>query len=269
MQQARQRFAARGIGLAAVSYDSPAILSEFAERQKIEYPLLSDSNSAIIRGFGVLNHEAKGMMAGIPHPGFFFIAPDGVVREKFFEANYAERYTANSVIARLFPELAEGGSDMVSLPHLQLRATQSDHVAGPGSRITLGVEITLPPRVHVYAPGVKGYKPVALVIDEIPQAQMRPAEYPKAKILWLAAIKEKVPVFEGSFRVLQDVVLAATPSAMALPASGERLTIHGKLKYQACDDKICYLPAEAPLQWTLDVKPLDMRRSPEEIQHKK
>ena len=263
MQQAHERFQARGIGLAAVSYDSPAILRDFAARQKIAYPLLSDPDSAIIRKFGVLNATEKGLGAGIPYPGFFFITPGGVVREKFFEANYAERYTANNLIARLFPELVESATGFVSLPHLELRTVQSDETAGPGSRVTLGVEIKLPPRVHVYAPGVKGYKSIALAIDEIPEIHSREALYPPAKILWLAAIKEKVPVLEGSFRILQDVNVSAEV------VGPEKISIHGKLKYQACDDKICYLPAEAPLEWKLEVKPLDMTRSPDSIQHKK
>lgn len=237
-------------------------MREFATRQKITYPLLSDPDSAIIRKFGVLNETAKGMAAGIAYPGFFFIAPDGVLREKFFEANYAERYTANNVIARLFPELVEGESSFVSLPHIQLRTIQSDATAGPGSRVTLGVEIKLPERVHVYAPGVKGYKAIGLVIDTIPEIHPRDAVYPPAKILWLAAIQERVPVFAGSFRILQDVILSTTVTG------GEKISIHGKLKYQACDDKTCYLPAEAPLEWKLESRPLDMTRSPDSIQRK-
>ena len=41
--------------MAAISYDSVALLKEFAERKKISYPLLSDPESAIIRAFGILN----------------------------------------------------------------------------------------------------------------------------------------------------------------------------------------------------------------------
>ena len=263
MQQARERFQARGIGLAAVSYDSQAILRDFAARQKITYPLLSDPDSAIIRKFRVLNDSAKGTAAGIPYPGFFFIAPGGVVREKFFETNYAERYTANNVIVRLFPELVEGQPGFVSLPHIQVRAIQSDETAGPGSRVTLGVEIKLPAGVHVYAPGVRGYKAISLVMEETAEIQTRAAVYPPAKILWLAAIRERVPVYEGGFRILQDVILG---SALG---GGEKISIHGKLKYQACDEKTCYLPAEAPLQWLLEVKPLDLIRSPDSLQRKK
>ena len=39
----------------AVSYDSEAILADFAERFGISYPLLSDQASDVIREFGILN----------------------------------------------------------------------------------------------------------------------------------------------------------------------------------------------------------------------
>jgi hypothetical protein len=51
-------------------------------------------------------------------------------------------------------------------------------------------------------------------------------------------------------------------------ASNGELKITGKLRYQACDDKICYLPETLPLEWTLKAEPLDRERVPEAIQHK-
>jgi peroxiredoxin len=38
LQNAQQRFEAQGLKLAAISCDSPAILKDFAERHKIEFP---------------------------------------------------------------------------------------------------------------------------------------------------------------------------------------------------------------------------------------
>jgi peroxiredoxin len=71
LQNARQRFGSQGLKLAAISYDSPAILKDFADRHKIEFPLLADPNSEVIRSFNVLNAEAKGMTKGMAYPGFF------------------------------------------------------------------------------------------------------------------------------------------------------------------------------------------------------
>ena len=269
LQAAKARFEKQGIKLAGVSYDSVEILKFFADRRKIEFPLLSDPESKIIRAYQVLNSEAIGPNQGMARPGYFFIDPSGVIREKFFEAKYRERLTGNDVLAKLFPELGEEVSDNVDAPHLQLAVGQSDRVGVPGNLVTLSAEIKLPPDVHVYAPGTKGYKPIKLVIDALPDFELREANYPRAKILYLPAIKEKVPVFEGTFQIKQELkVNSAAAYSGALGADGKKIAIQGKLEYQACDSKICFLPASVPVAWSLQVVPLDRQRAPEDIRHK-
>ena len=254
---------------AAVSYDSEAILKFFSERVKIAYPLLADPDSQVIRAYGVLNAEATGMQKGFARPGYFFIDPGGIIREKFFEAKYRERLTGNSIIAKLFPELGEEVVDTVEAPHLQLALEQSDHTGVPGTRITLAAEVRLPSDVHVYAPGTQGYKPIKLVLDEMKEVELKPAVYPQSKILYLPAIKENVPVFEGTFRITQDVkVSTAAEFFGSLGKDGRTLAITGKLEYQACDKTICYVPASVPVKWQIQVFPLDRTRAPVEIRHK-
>jgi hypothetical protein len=231
--------------------------------------MLADPDSKTITAYGVLNTEATGQYKGMARPGFFFIDTKGVIREKFFEAKYRERLSGNNVISKLFPELGAEVSDTVEAPHLQVAVEQSDHFGVPGSLVTLTAEVRLPPDVHVYAPGAKGYKPINLVLDTLPEMHFRPAVYPHPKILFLPAIKEKVPVFEGTFHVSQDIrVNTAGSFAGSLGTDGKVFKISGKLEYQACDSKICYLPASVPIQWQLQVLPLDRQRAPEDIRHK-
>jgi hypothetical protein len=244
-------------------------LKYFADRRKIEFPLLADPDSKILRAYQVLNVEAAGQYKGMARPGYFFIGTHGVIREKFFEAKYRERLSGNNVIARLFPELGQEVQDTVEAPHLQLTVEQSDRTGFPGNNITLTAEVRLPPDVHVYAPGTKGYKPINLVIEPAAGMQLKPVVYPSSKILYLPVIKERVPVFEGTFRISQDLQVAtAADFSNSLGAEGKTLTISGKLEYQACDSKICFLPTSVPVQWQLQVLPLDRQRAPEEIRHK-
>jgi peroxiredoxin len=269
LQAAKERFEKQGIKLAGISYDSVEILKYFSDRRKIEFPLLSDPDSKIIRMYQVLNSEAIGPNAGMARPGYFFIDPEGMIREKFFEAKYRERLTGNNVLSKLFPELGEEVSDTVEAPHLQLRVEQSDRIAVPGNLVTLTAEVRLPPDVHVYAPGTKGYKTVKLTIDSIPDFETRQARYPAAKILYLPAIKEQVPVFEGAFRIRQDLkVNSMAEFSGGLGADGKKVTVKGTLEYQACDSKICFLPASVPVEWQFQIVPLDRQRAPEDIRHK-
>ena len=271
LQQARARFEQQGLKLAAVSYDTVEILKNFADRRQIEFPMLADLDSRVIRAFGVLNADASGRDAWMSLPGYFFIDANGIISEKFFEAKeaYQVRYSANGVIAKLFPELAEQVAQNVTAPHIQLAVAQSDRAGAPGSRITVSADVKLPDGVHVYAPGAEGYRVTELRVQPTAEYTLASTSYPKAKSLYLAAIKETVPVYEGSFRITQDVTVSFAPAFMAsLGASGKTVEIAGEFRYQACDAHICYLPETIPVKWQVQVTPLDRQRAPEAIQHK-
>src|ERR1700722_11153856 len=143
LQSAFPRFEKQGVKFAAISYDSEEILKFFADRHKIEYPMLADPDSKIIKAYGVFNHEATGMQKGFARPGYFFIDSNGVIKEKFFEAKYAERLTGNSIIEKIFPELGQEVTDTLEAPHLQLALQQSDRTGVPGTRITISAEVRL------------------------------------------------------------------------------------------------------------------------------
>ena len=270
LQAAKTRFEAQGIKLAAISYDSPEILKDFADRHKIDFPLLADPKSEIISNFHVLNAEAKGMTKGMAYPGYFYIEPSGIIREKYFETNYVNRFTANNIVGKLFPELAEEVGQNIEAPHLRLTAAQSDSAVAPGSRVTLAAEIELPPGVHVYSPGVKGYKPIQLVLEQHSGIENSDAIYPNPQVLYLEAIQERVPVFEGEFRITQDVIVKPSEArdvARSLVGVQKTISITGELKYQACDKATCYPPTSVPLKWQLQILPLDLKRSPNGIRH--
>jgi hypothetical protein len=158
----------------------------------------------------------------------------------------------------------------VEAPHLRLTAAQSDLAVAPGSRVTLAAEIELPPGVHVYSPGVKGYKPIQLVLEQHSGIEISDAIYPNPQVLYLEAIQERVPVFEGKFRITQDVIVKPSETrdvVRSLVGAGKTVSIAGELRYQACDKSICYPPASVPLKWELQILPLDLKRSPDEIRH--
>jgi hypothetical protein len=271
LQNAKQRFEAQGVKLAAVSYDSPMILKDFAGRHKIEFPLLADQDSKVIRSFNVLNAQADGMTKGMAYPGFVYIDAQGIIREMYFEAKYTDRFTANNVMGKLFPELAEEVRENVEAPHLQLTLAQSDRTVVSGNRVTLATEIELPPGVHVYSPGVTGYKPIQLVLHPPGKIELSPVNYPSPKVLYLEAIKEQVPVFEGKFRITQDVTLPFSKAGdgfRAVFSADKKISITGELLYQACDETTCYRQTSVPVKWELTVQPLDLHRSPESIRHK-
>ena len=190
------------------------------------------------------------------------------MKSKYFEDLYSERYSAPTILLREFGSVAGTHQTTVKNDHLELNYYSTRDVVRPGLRLTLVADFQLPSKMHVYAPEVQNYIPIRLEIDPSPNYKALPAEYPKAEILYLPAIQETVPVYQGKFRVTQDVTVAAGNVLQPIIASNGELKITGKLRYQACDDKICYLPETLPLEWTLKAEQLDRERVPEPIQHK-
>ena len=82
MRDQADKFKARGLNVAAVSFDSQGVLEHFAGRVGIDYPLLSDPGSEVIRAFGILNDTvpADNRNYGIPFPGYYVVDENGVVR---------------------------------------------------------------------------------------------------------------------------------------------------------------------------------------------
>src|SRR5260370_937638 len=115
----------------------------------------------------------------------------------------------------------------------------------------------------------QGYKTIQVVPDPVQYLEFKPAVYTASKTLYFPAIKEKVPVFEGTFRISQDVKVDSGSAFWgSLGKEGKLLAITGKLEYQACDKTICYVPTSVPVKWQLQVFPLDRTRAPVDIRHK-
>jgi len=231
--------------------------------------MLADPDSKVIREYGVFNREATGMQKGFARPGYFFIDANGIIKEKFFDPKYRERLTGNSVLTKLFPELGQEVVGNVDAPHLKLALEQSDRSGVPGTRVTVLVKVELPADVHVYAPGAEGYKPVKLVLDPTPDLMFGAVDYPASQTLYLPAIKEKVPVYEGTFRVSQQINVNTSAQFWGgIGKDGKAIPITGKLEYQACDKTTCFTPTSVAVNWQIQVYPLDRTRAPVEYRHK-
>jgi hypothetical protein len=250
-----------GLGLAVITYDPVPVLAEFATRRGITFPLLSDTGSATIRRYGILNTTVAetNPSFGYPFPGTFVLDPKGVVTARFFEQTYQERNTINSVVVRLGGRI-DTPATKVSAPHMQVVTYATDTVAAPGTRFSLVLDITPDPRIHVYAPGVSGYNPIGLAVSPQPGLIVRETHYPASEIYHFKPLNERVPVFQKRFRITQDVMLDPSREGEAALKDKDRLTIAATLNYQACDDKICFNPQSIPLSWTIGVRPLDRER---------
>ena len=105
MAQRQDDFEKLGIQLVAVSYDDVETLKAFSEKgtgkNKVNYPLLADPKSEMIRAFGILNekHKKGQLRYGIPYPHIFLVNPEGRIDGKFSEKRYQDRPTVDSILA--------------------------------------------------------------------------------------------------------------------------------------------------------------------------
>jgi AhpC/TSA family/Disulphide bond corrector protein DsbC len=247
----------RGIGLAAISYDSPQTLKAFSDARGITFPLISDGGSAIIKRYGLFNTTVQpGNRAyGVPFPGTFMLDRKGIVRQRYFEDAYQERNTVASILVRQ-GATPFGPAVSVDTAHLMLTAGLSDHEAAPGKRLSIVIDVEPRRGMHVYAPGKHSYQVIGVEIDPKPWLKAMTTEYPAAEIYHFKPLDEHVNVYMKPFRIVQDVTILATPEAQKLLAAQKTVTISAHITYQACDDKLCYMPESVPVQWTLPMQPL-------------
>lgn len=102
-EKALSALASRGYSLTAISYDAVDKLANFAHKRHIEYPLLSDQGSAIIKAFGILNKKYKpGSSAyGIPHPLIVITDATGTITAKLYEEGYKKRPQVAAILAAI------------------------------------------------------------------------------------------------------------------------------------------------------------------------
>jgi hypothetical protein len=270
LDRKREEFEKRGINVAALSFDPAAVLENFAQRTGVKITLLSDPRSEVIRAFGILNESvAKDhQFYGIPNPGDYLIDENGVVKAKFFEEKYADRYTAGQILIRTLGVDAGAKRTEIETDHLTLTSSASDEIVRGGNRLALVLEVDLNDKMHVYAPGVKGYIPIEWTMEAVSGLTEFPASYPASEMLHLPAINETVPVYQGRFRVVRDILVGQPKEIQHLLNEKGELLVKGSFRYQACDDKICFLPKTIPLEWTFRFEEHDRTRAPEEIRRK-
>ena len=130
--------------------------------------------------------------------------------------------------------------------HLTVATSAPAGAVAPGTRVSLVIEVAPKPEMHVYAPEQKGLVPISLVLEPTRAVKAHAARFPKSEKF--KPLDEVQFVYSKPFRIVQDVTVSAS-------ARGRRLlTIKGTLKYQACDNAICYAPVTVPVSWTISLK---------------
>jgi peroxiredoxin len=274
-----------GLGLAAISYDSTAVLADFASRKGITFPLLSDHESVVIRAFGVADRkyrkgaeidvDSSGFVPvyGLPYSAVFVLRPDGTVRWRFVSEHEELRLTGSSILERSVGATVNESRLPLEVGKLHVDAVASNTSAGLGSRLIIGLELRMPPGWHVYGPQVTaGYRGITWQMDSSECSIIGDVVYPKPHWRQMAFSGEKLPVYEGTLRLTRELIIKpilsdSDPSVFRLFCrscldSASKIHASGSLQFQACDQRECFPPQSIPLEWKFDFLAPDRQRAP-------
>jgi|SoiMetStandDraft_5_1073268.scaffolds.fasta_scaffold09189_3 peroxiredoxin len=271
-----------GLGLVGISYDSQEILASFSKQHGITFPLLSDVGSETIKRYGILNtvaeeglgpngndpaiiaavklyvsaNGANERQRGIPFPGTFIVDRTGRVKARFFEDSYTVRNTVSNIRVRLNEPNTTVVGTRIGSQHLDVVTYPSDAAIAPGNRFSVVAQIMPHKGLHVYAPGAKNYKVIDLKVLPAQYIRTLKPVYPRSEIYFFKPLNERVPTYQNTFTISQDIVLDGQASTRTALNGRTSMTIGGVLTYQACDDRLCYDQVTLPLSWTVGLKPI-------------
>jgi hypothetical protein len=255
---------AHGINAASITYDAQDVLSAFTRANKIEYPMLSDVGSKVIRDFGILNTNIPSdhkMLYGIPWPGEYLIAPDGTVRDKLFLPSYEHRASATEVIFRNYGADAGGNAVEIKTGVLDATVTLSTDRAFPGHELGVALDIRLKPGWHIYGkPLPSNYRATELLFEGDLVDDLT-IEMPAAKPMLLKALNETLPVYADRVQAVGKLGVKWSPPmpapfllALGKPIAPGEHKINGALRFQACSDTVCEPPEEIRFELPLTIE---------------
>ena len=112
------------------------------------------------------------------------------------------------------------------------------------------LQVTLPEGFHVQSNKPRDASLIATELTLDPPAGIRGAEvvFPEAVEFRQEGLPEPLVVFDRRFTIGVQLAFAAdlAPGPRAIPFT---------LRYQACDDKVCFAPSTARGEWTVQVVP--------------
>jgi DsbC/DsbD-like thiol-disulfide interchange protein len=143
-------------------------------------------------------------------------------------------------------------------PHLTIATSSAD---GPSPRVMLYLDIAPKPKMHLYAPGEKDGIPVSLAVEPGASFKAGAAVFPAPEKFFFEPLKLTQLVYSKPFRITLPLTIAAGRGSQIAARetqvggplqNAEPLTITATFRYQACDDKVCYMPRSVPLTWRVN-----------------
>jgi len=258
LYQHQADFQASGIKIFVILPEPVETLAQFATEYGVEFPVLSDQGSKLIREFGILNTLIlpEEEIYGIPYPGSYLVGEDGRVVAKYFHREYRVRETAGTVLHSGFGLPI----DLDRFPHDGVRASGVELTAVLGAEelkfmqaADLYVRLRLAEGLHIYGPSTpEGYYPTKVTVVGPEGLSVGEATYPPARPFRIEGLHEEFAVLDGEVEVVVPLVWELR--------EGESLPVDIEVQYQACSDRECFLPTTERLLLEVPLGRLNSQR---------
>jgi hypothetical protein len=243
------------------------VLSEFSEKQNIPYRLLSDIDSEIIRRYGILNDQVgreDAFLEGIPYPGVFVTDEEGIVVAKFFHDTYKKRDSPEMLIDAALGRLVLGDDvPSVSGGDEEVRISASIHggkgTIRQGILRQLVVRCELGEGIHIYGePVPEGMIPMTVSVSAPPGLVVEDPIYPPTETLRLESMDMELPVWSGTVDIIVPFYAIGVLASETRPLDTDTAEIEVGIRYQACDDAVCFTPKTEKLAMQLELDVIDV-----------
>jgi hypothetical protein len=146
--------------------------------------------------------------------------------------------------------LAQSSAPLVSV------APINTVVVAPGGKASLDIQLRVNKGFHINSnkPADEFMLPTVVHLNPPQGIMIVNIDYPDGQLLALPFLSEKLSVYSGDILVKAQV---RVPSST--PVGTQR--VHGEVKYQACDNRQCYPPKTAPLEFDVKVEKHKVKKS--------
>ena len=155
-----------------------------------------------------------------------------------------------ALIAVLIALAPAASSAQGQKPQVELTPSPAPAAIAPGGKGRLTLKVKLPKDVHVQSdrPDDPSLIATVLTVTLAPGITVDRIVYPEAARLQQAGRGKPLAVFGPELAI--DVHVSVAPGA---PPG--RVTQPAQLRYQACNEQVCFAPARAPVEWAIAVGP--------------
>jgi hypothetical protein len=203
-------------------------------------------------------------LEGIPYPGVYVTDEAGVVVAKFFHDTYKKRDSPELLIDAALGRVvladdtpsASGGDD-------EVRISASIHggkgTIRQGILRQLVVRCELREGMHIYGePVPEGMIPTTLTVSGPPGLVIEAPIFPPTEILRLEGMDVELPVWSGTVDIIVPFYAVGELASETRPLDMDSAEIEVGIRYQACDDAVCFPPKTETLALRLELDVIDV-----------